>query len=145
MRRRVRDHDAETYDGVVKPKAPSALRVLRGKPLYRGVTVAEFRSALGVPAAAPQIASFLVKELDASLFVVMLAPANGRDVADGGRSLATHSVPLPRHMTLLRPRTRSLDGPVAAATAVRPEARTGYVLPLSSGRGEPRRFSSQFP
>ncbi|MET8901606.1 hypothetical protein ACFVGX_04475 [Streptomyces sp. NPDC127113] len=96
---------------MVKPKAPSSLRVLRGNPLYRGVTVAEFRSALGASAAAPQIASFLVKDLDASLFVVMLAPANGRD----------------------------------AATAVRPEARTGYVLPLSSGRGEPRRFSSQFP
>ncbi|MFB6769229.1 hypothetical protein [Streptomyces sp. NPDC056337] len=62
---------------MVKPKAPSSLRVLRGNPLYRGVTVAEFRSALGASAAAPQIASFLVKELDASLFVVMLARRTG--------------------------------------------------------------------
>ncbi|MEU6456527.1 hypothetical protein [Streptomyces sp. NPDC047065] len=62
---------------MVKPKAPSSLRVLRGNPLYRGVTVAEFLSALGVSAAALQIASFLVKEMDASLFVVMLARRTG--------------------------------------------------------------------
>ncbi|MFD8110037.1 MFS transporter [Streptomyces microflavus] len=67
MRRRVRDHGAEAPDGPVEQKAPSTLRVLMSNPLYRGVTVAEFLSALGVSAAAPQIASFLVKELDASL------------------------------------------------------------------------------
>ncbi|MFE6158727.1 MFS transporter [Streptomyces sp. NPDC056486] len=53
-------------------KPPSTLRVLMTNPLYRGVTVAEFFSALGISAAAPQIASFLVKELHASLTVAGL-------------------------------------------------------------------------
>jgi len=38
-----------------------------GSPLYRGATVGLFLSGLGFSAAAPQIASFLVRELDASL------------------------------------------------------------------------------
>ena len=41
-------------------------------PLYRGATIALFLSGLGFSAAAPQIASFLVKELDASLTVAGL-------------------------------------------------------------------------
>ena len=41
-------------------------------PLYRGATLALFLSGLGFSAAAPQIASFLVKEFDASLTVAGL-------------------------------------------------------------------------
>ncbi|WP_426505482.1 MFS transporter [Dactylosporangium sp. McL0621] len=45
----------------------SALRLTLASPLYRGATIAVFLSALGFSAAAPQIASFLVNELHASL------------------------------------------------------------------------------
>ncbi len=45
----------------------SALRLTLASPLYRGATVAVFLSALGISAAAPQIASFLVNDLHASL------------------------------------------------------------------------------
>jgi SET family sugar efflux transporter-like MFS transporter len=45
----------------------SALRLTLTSPLYRGATLAVFLSALGFSAAAPQIASFLVNDLHASL------------------------------------------------------------------------------
>ncbi|MGW6281507.1 MFS transporter [Kribbella sp. NPDC055071] len=45
----------------------SALRLTLASPLYRGATVALFLSGLGISAAAPQIASFLVNNLGASL------------------------------------------------------------------------------
>jgi SET family sugar efflux transporter-like MFS transporter len=45
----------------------SALRLTLTSPLYRGATLAVFLSALGISAAAPQIASFLVNDLHASL------------------------------------------------------------------------------
>jgi SET family sugar efflux transporter-like MFS transporter len=45
----------------------SALRLTLGSPLYRGATIALFLSGLGFSAAAPQIASFLVNDLGASL------------------------------------------------------------------------------
>ncbi|GAB3928596.1 sugar efflux transporter SetB [Kribbella albertanoniae] len=45
----------------------SALRLMLASPLYRGATIALFLSGLGFSAAAPQIASFLVNELGASL------------------------------------------------------------------------------
>jgi SET family sugar efflux transporter-like MFS transporter len=41
-------------------------------PLYRGATIAMFLSGLGMLAAAPQMASFLVDELGASLPVAGL-------------------------------------------------------------------------
>jgi SET family sugar efflux transporter-like MFS transporter len=50
----------------------SPLRLVLSSPLYRGATIALFLSGLGFSAAAPQIASFLVKELDASLTVAGL-------------------------------------------------------------------------
>ena len=50
----------------------SPLRLLLATPLYRGATIALFLSGLGFSAAAPQIASFLVKELGASLTVAGL-------------------------------------------------------------------------
>lgn len=50
----------------------SALRLVLETPLYRGATVAMFLSGLGFSAAAPQIASFLVDELHASLTVAGL-------------------------------------------------------------------------
>jgi SET family sugar efflux transporter-like MFS transporter len=46
---------------------PSALRSTFASPLYRGAAIALFLSGLGFSAAAPQIASFLVDELGASL------------------------------------------------------------------------------
>lgn len=46
---------------------PSAVRRTLASPLYRGATVAVFLSALGFSAAAPQIASFLVNDLGATL------------------------------------------------------------------------------
>lgn len=45
----------------------SALRLTLACPLYRGASVAVFLSAVGFSAAAPQIASFLVRDLGASL------------------------------------------------------------------------------
>lgn len=45
----------------------TALRMTVTTPLYRGATVAMFLSGLGFSAAAPQIASFLVNDLGASL------------------------------------------------------------------------------
>jgi SET family sugar efflux transporter-like MFS transporter len=45
----------------------SALRLTLASPLYRGATIALFLSGLGISAAAPQIASFLVNDLGASL------------------------------------------------------------------------------
>ncbi|KQP01825.1 MFS transporter [Leifsonia sp. Leaf264] len=49
------------------PAEPSAIRETIASPLYRGATVAMFLSGLGFSGAAPQIASFLVNELHASL------------------------------------------------------------------------------
>lgn len=46
---------------------PSALRLTMSSPLYRGATIAVFLGAAGFSAAAPQIASFLVNDLGASL------------------------------------------------------------------------------
>lgn len=46
---------------------PSALRTTFASPLYRGATVALFLSGLGISAAAPQIALFLVNDLHVSL------------------------------------------------------------------------------
>ncbi|MFT2817151.1 MFS transporter [Leifsonia sp. A12D58] len=51
---------------------PSAIRVVLAHPLYRASTLALFLSGLGVSAAAPLIASFLVTELGASLTVAGL-------------------------------------------------------------------------
>lgn len=48
-------------------KTPSAVRLTLASPLYRGATISVFLSALGFSAAAPQIASFLVNDLGASL------------------------------------------------------------------------------
>ena len=45
----------------------SAMQLTLASPLYRGATVAVFLSALGFSAAAPQIASYLVNDLGASL------------------------------------------------------------------------------
>jgi MFS transporter, SET family, sugar efflux transporter len=53
-------------------ETPSALRMTLASPFYRGATVAMFLSGLGFSAAAPQIASFLVNELGASLTVAGL-------------------------------------------------------------------------
>ncbi|HEX3787179.1 MAG TPA: MFS transporter [Pseudonocardiaceae bacterium] len=50
----------------------TALRLVLSTPLYRGATVALFLSGLGFSAAAPQIASFLVHQLGASLTVAGL-------------------------------------------------------------------------
>jgi len=71
-RKSVEQQHLSTSGATESTKPPSALRVLMDNPLYRGVTVAEFFSALGFSAAAPQIASFLVKELDASLTIAGL-------------------------------------------------------------------------
>jgi MFS transporter, SET family, sugar efflux transporter len=55
-----------------EPARDPPLRLVLSSPLYRGATIALFLSGLGFSAAAPQIASFLVKELDASLTVAGL-------------------------------------------------------------------------
>jgi SET family sugar efflux transporter-like MFS transporter len=54
------------------PAHDTALRLVLSTPLYRGATVALFLSGLGFSAAAPQIASFLVHQLGASLTVAGL-------------------------------------------------------------------------
>jgi SET family sugar efflux transporter-like MFS transporter len=54
------------------PAHDKALRLVLSTPLYRGATVALFLSGLGFSAAAPQIASFLVHQLGASLTVAGL-------------------------------------------------------------------------
>lgn len=53
-------------------RSPTALRLTLAHPFYRGATLAMFLSGLGFSAAAPQIASFLVTELSASLTVAGL-------------------------------------------------------------------------
>ena len=59
----------DTTDPVLDEPAvrTSALQLTLASPLYRGATIALFLSGLGFSAAAPQIASFLVNELGASL------------------------------------------------------------------------------
>jgi SET family sugar efflux transporter-like MFS transporter len=54
------------------PAHDTALRLVGSTPLYRGATLALFLSGLGFSAAAPQIASFLVHQLGASLTVAGL-------------------------------------------------------------------------
>jgi SET family sugar efflux transporter-like MFS transporter len=54
------------------PANETALRLVLSTPLYRGSTIALFLSGLGFSAAAPQIASFLVHQLGASLTVAGL-------------------------------------------------------------------------
>ena len=53
-------------------ESDSSVHVVLGSPLYRGATIAMFLSGVGMSAAAPQIASFLVNELHASLAVAGL-------------------------------------------------------------------------
>lgn len=50
----------------------TAVRLVLSSPIYRGSTIAMFLSGLGFSAAAPQIASFLMNELGASLTVAGL-------------------------------------------------------------------------
>lgn len=52
---------------VTSPPRTTALSLLAAVPFYRGAAAALFLSGLGFSAAAPQIATFLVRELDASL------------------------------------------------------------------------------
>lgn len=52
---------------VAGPPRTSALSLLAAVPFYRGAAMALLLSGLGFSAAAPQIATFLVRELDASL------------------------------------------------------------------------------
>jgi SET family sugar efflux transporter-like MFS transporter len=54
------------------PARDTALRLVVSTPLYRGATIALFLSGIGFSAAAPQIASFLVHQLGASLTVAGL-------------------------------------------------------------------------
>jgi MFS transporter, SET family, sugar efflux transporter len=54
------------------PTQTSALGLTAASPLYRGATIAMFLTGLGVSAAAPQIALFLVRDLGASLTVAGL-------------------------------------------------------------------------
>lgn len=70
-------HDADpaehaTVETATAGASESALRRTLRTPFYRGAAVAVFLSGLGFSAAAPQIASFLVNELDASLAVAGL-------------------------------------------------------------------------
>lgn len=61
-----------TTAGAIPGTNVSALRVVLAHPLYRASTLALFLSGLGISAAAPLIASFLVTELGASLPVAGL-------------------------------------------------------------------------
>ncbi|MFZ4893021.1 MFS transporter [Plantibacter sp. Mn2098] len=54
------------------PEVPSSIRLVLKHPLYRASTLALFLSGLGISAAAPLIASYLVTELGASLTVAGL-------------------------------------------------------------------------
>ena len=75
QRRPLRLHPMTGAQGV-KTEAvgakPSAIRLVLSHPLYRASTLALFLSGLGISAAAPLIASFLVTELGASLPVAGL-------------------------------------------------------------------------
>ncbi|WP_104088790.1 MFS transporter [Arthrobacter sp. GMC3] len=59
-------------DVVTDAAKTSALRLVLAQPLYKAATLALFLSGLGISAAAPLIASFLVTELGASLPVAGL-------------------------------------------------------------------------
>ena len=54
-------------DAADVPPKRSAVRTVRGSPLYRGATIALFLSGVGTSAAAPQITLFLVDDLHVSL------------------------------------------------------------------------------
>lgn len=63
---------SETSGVTSTPQKSSTVRVVASHPLYRASTLALFLSGLGMSAAAPLIASFLVTELGASLTVAGL-------------------------------------------------------------------------
>jgi SET family sugar efflux transporter-like MFS transporter len=64
--------EASSVDTATAGVRTSALRLVLAHPLYRASTLALFLSGLGISAAAPLIASFLVTELGASLPVAGL-------------------------------------------------------------------------
>jgi SET family sugar efflux transporter-like MFS transporter len=80
----------------------SPFRLLLSSPLYRGATVALFLSGLGFSAAAPQIASFLVKELDASLTVAGLFYLTSLTAPVAGYLVGSRSDRTGRRMGLFR-------------------------------------------
>ena len=61
--------DPQDGAGAAPPRNPrsGSLALVARVPFYRGATLALFLSGVGFSAAAPQIATFLVRELDASL------------------------------------------------------------------------------
>lgn len=63
----VPDPQAGATDAAPRPARGGALHLVATVPFYRGATAALLLSGLGFSAAAPQIATFLVRELDASL------------------------------------------------------------------------------
>jgi MFS transporter, SET family, sugar efflux transporter len=85
-----------------EPAQRSALRLVLASPLYRGATVALFLSGLGFSAAAPQIASFLVKELGASLTVAGLFYLTSLTAPVAGYLIGARSDHTGRRMGLFR-------------------------------------------
>ena len=80
----------------------SPLRLLMSSPLYRGATIALFLSGLGFSAAAPQIASFLVKDLGASLTVAGLFYLTSLTAPVAGYLVGSRSDRTGRRMGLFR-------------------------------------------
>jgi MFS transporter, SET family, sugar efflux transporter len=80
----------------------SPLRRVLSTPLYRGATIALFLSGLGFSAAAPQIASFLVRELGASLSVAGLFYLTSLTAPVAGYLVGARSDRIGRRMGLFR-------------------------------------------
>lgn len=83
-------------------KPNSALNIVLASPFYRGATVSMFLSGLGVSAAAPQIASFLVNELGASLSVAGLYYLTSLTAPIAGYLVGSRSDRSGRRMGLFR-------------------------------------------
>jgi MFS transporter, SET family, sugar efflux transporter len=78
------------------------LRLVVSTPLYRGATLALFLSGLGFSAAAPQIASFLVRDLGASLAVAGLFYLTSLTAPVAGYLVGSRSDRTGRRMGLFR-------------------------------------------
>lgn len=81
---------------------PSALALTLRSPLYRGAMIAVFLSAIGMSAAAPQIASFLVTELHASLTVAGLYYLTNLTAPVAGFLVGSYSDRVGRRLGLFR-------------------------------------------
>lgn len=96
--------DPQDGAGAAPPRNPrsGSLALVARVPFYRGATLALFLSGLGFSAAAPQIATFLVRELDASLTTAGLYYLTNLTAPIAGYLIGAHSDRTGRRLGLFR-------------------------------------------